>query len=301
MIYNGLHVATRISSPNFQSPKLITGKEMSSKICFVPFGLLFLLVSQSRGQSANDVLATRENFIVAKRPAFVMMPPNVKRHLPTPWVWYAPTLGKGLPGGAEKWMFEQFHRNGIAIAGIDVGESYGSPNGRKLYDELYSELTKNRGFSTKPVLLARSRGGLMLYSWAAENPKSVGGVAGIYPVCNLESYPGLKRAAAAFELSSDELKTQLAKHNPIDRLESLAKAKVPILHIHGDSDKVVPLKANSSELETRYKAFGGPVEIQIVKGQGHNMWKGWFESQKLTDFIIKNARKNEKADSNQQR
>ena len=139
----------------------------------------------------------------------------------------------------------------------------------------------------------------MLYSWAAEHPNRVGGVAGIYPVCNLESYPGLKRAAAAFELSSDELKIQLAKHNPIDRLESLAKANVPILHIHGDNDKVVPLKSNSGELETRYKAFGGPVEIQVVKGQGHNMWRGWFESQKLTDFIIKHARKTGKADSNQ--
>lgn len=272
---------------------------MSPKTYYVSLAFLSLIASHGLGQSATDVLATRENFSVAKRPAFVMMPPNVKRGTPTPWVWYAPTLGKGLPGNAEKWMFEQFHRNGIAIAGIDVGESYGSPNGRKLYDELYSELTENRGFSKKPVLLARSRGGLMLYSWAAEHPNRVGGVAGIYPVCNLESYPGLKRAAAAFELSSDELKIQLAKHNPIDRLQSLAKANVPILHIHGDNDKVVPLKSNSGELETRYKAFGGPVEIQVVKGQGHNMWRGWFESQKLTDFIIKHARKTGKADSNQ--
>jgi len=24
-------------------------------------------------------------------------------------------------------------------------------------------------------------------------------------------------------------------------------------------------------------------------GQGHNMWRGWFESQRLTEFMIDNA------------
>ena len=129
----------------------------------------------------------------------------------------------------------------------------------------------------------------MLYSWACDNPKSVGGVAGIYPVCNIASYPGIQRACGAYGLSAKELEDQLTKYNPIDRLKSLAEAKVPILHIHGDSDKVVPLSANSAELGKRYKALGGPVEIVVVEGQGHNMWKGWFESKKLTDFIIKRA------------
>ena len=58
----------------------------------------------------------------------------------------------------------------------------------------------------KPCLLARSRGGLMLYAWAVEHPESVGGVAGIYPVCNLASYPGLGRACGAYGLTMDELK-----------------------------------------------------------------------------------------------
>jgi hypothetical protein len=203
-------------------------------------------------------------------------------------VWYAPTLPR-LPGGAEKWMFERFLAQGIAIAGIDVGESYGSPTGRKSFTALYNELTTKRNFSKKPVLLARSRGGLMLYCWAAENADKVGGVAGIYPVCNIASYPGLKRACGAYGMTEAELKTNLAEHNPIDRLASLAKAKVPIMHIHGDSDKVVPHVANSAIVAERYKTLGGPVEIILIEGQGHNMWSGWFTSQKVTDFIIAQA------------
>lgn len=186
-------------------------------------------------------------------------------------------------------MFEQFLAKGIAIAGIAAGESYGSPTGTKLYTALYDYLVKTRMFRKKPCLLARSRGGLMLYSWAVDHPHSVGGVAGIYPVCSIASYPGIARAAGAFDLTAEQLKVELTKYNPIDRLKPLAEADVPVFYIHGDSDTVVPLEANSAELAKRYRKFGGPVEIEIVKGQGHNMWDGWFSSQKLTDFAIARA------------
>ncbi|MBU6293917.1 MAG: alpha/beta hydrolase, partial [Planctomycetes bacterium] len=135
-----------------------------------------------------------EVFQVSGRTAFLIPAPKAPVGKAKPWVWYAPTL-PNLPGKEEAWMFERFLESGIAIAGIDVGESFGSPAGRALYSGLYQELTSKRGFSTKPVMLGRSRGGLMTLSWAAENPDKVGGFAGVYPVCNLESYPGLARAA----------------------------------------------------------------------------------------------------------
>ena len=170
--------------------------------------------------------------------------------------------------------------------GIDVGESFGSPTGTAAFSAFYDYLTTERKLGPKPCLLARSRGGLMLYSWAADHPSSVSGVAGIYPVCNIASYPGIKRACAAYGLTAAELQTQLTTFNPIDRLKPLAKAGVPLLHIHGDNDKVVPLEANSALLKERYTAFGGPAEVMVIAGQGHNMWNGWFQSQRLTDFAI---------------
>ena len=134
-------------------------------------------------------------FSVQGRTAFVIEPPESSRRSgPMPWVWYAPTL-RNLPGNAERWMFDRFFAAGVAIAGVDVGESYGSPEGCAGFQALYAELTSRRGYDNKPVLLARSRGGLMLYSWAIEHPDAVGGIAGIYPVCNLASYPGIARAA----------------------------------------------------------------------------------------------------------
>ena len=187
-------------------------------------------------------------------------------------------------------MFERFLKAGIAIAGIDVGESYGSPKGRALYSALHKHLVEKHGLAKQACLLARSRGGLMLYSWAAENPDKVRCITGIYPVCNIASYPGLPRACRAYGLTAEQLQAQLAKHNPIDRLAPLAKAKVPIFHIHGDMDRVVPLDKNSAIIKQRYDKLGGPMTLEVVEGQGHNMWLGWFQSQKLVDFVVKHAK-----------
>jgi len=92
------------------------------------------------------------------------------------------------------------------------------------------------------------------------------------------------------------LPQKLAEHNPIDRVESLAKVRVPIFHIHGDSDTVVPLEMNSGELAQRYRQFGGVMTLSVVKGQGHTMWSGWFQCQELVDFVITHAGKPDAGD-----
>ena len=143
-----------------------------------------------------------------------MLPKQAAGQAAIPWVWYAPNLPR-LPGKAEQWMFDQFFAAGVAVAGIDVGESYGSPDGRRLFTQLYEKVTKDYGLAAKPCLLARSRGGLMLYNWAAEHPGKVSGIAGIYPVCNLLSYPGLQRACGAYRLSEAGLMSALSQHNPM--------------------------------------------------------------------------------------
>lgn len=231
-----------------------------------------------------------EVFIVKGCIAFLILPKQITASNETPWVWYAPTL-PGLPSISEKWMFQKFINAGIAVAGIDVGDSYGNPMGRALFSAFYEELVLKRGLSKTPCLLARSRGGLMLYNWAVEHPSSVACVAGIYPVCDLRSYPGIKNACGAYGMTEEQLNAQLAEHNPIDRIEFLAKAHVPIYHIHGDSDTVVPLEKNSGELAQRYRQLGGEMTLNVIKGQGHDGWPGWFQCQEVVDFVIAQAHK----------
>lgn len=227
-------------------------------------------------------------FIIEDHVAFLILPKDRIQNKEIPWVWYAPTL-PGLPGVEEKWMFERFLENGIAISGVDVGESFGNLEGRELFTNFYRELTQKYQLSKKACLLARSRGGLMLYNWAAEHPESVACITGIYPVCNLESYPGIEKASIAYNMTQDQLKKNLAYHNPVERLHGLAKEGVPILFIHGDSDEVVPLEMNSGKMAERYSKLGDEVILIVPKGQGHNMWQGFFQCQELVNFIIANA------------
>lgn len=222
--------------------------------------------------------------------AFLILPAQAVAGRAIPWVWYAPTL-PAYPGPEEKWMFQQFTHAGIAVAGIDVGESCGSPAGRALYTAFYDELVAKRGLSKRPCLLARSRGGLMLYNWAVEHPAAVACVAGIYPVCDLRTYPGIKAACGAYGLTEAQLAATLADHNPIDRVAPLAQAHVPIYHTHGDCDTVVPLEKNSGALAQRYRQLGGEMTLNVVPGQGHNRWAGWFQCQALVDFVIAHAHK----------
>ncbi len=246
-------------------------------------------VHQAAPQTATKILPVEgEVFTIEGQTAFLILPKEISPAGHIPWVWYAPTLSN-LPGKEEKWMFDKFLEKGIAIAGIDVGESYGSPDGRAIYSALYKELVEKRGLSKKACLLARSRGGLMLYNWAAENAESVACISGIYPVCNLTSYPGLKQACGAYGMTEEELSLNLAENNPIDRLAPLAGEKIPIFHIHGDKDELVPLDENSGELAKRYAKLDGRMTLKIIKGQGHNMWSGWFHSQELVDFVISYA------------
>src|SRR3954454_5863718 len=106
-----------------------------------------------------------DNFTVADRPAFAFLPPQAQRTQPQAWIFYAPTL-PAYPDQAERWMHEQFLAAGIAVAGVDVGEAYGSPKSQRLFDALYQELTEKRGFAPRPCLFGRSRGGLWVSSWA---------------------------------------------------------------------------------------------------------------------------------------
>src|SRR6185369_12371798 len=191
-----------------------------------PWWVLAVDLSAAADKPVKELILPGESFLVEGRPAFVLLPPEKKRTKLQPWVLYAPTL-PGLPDQHEKWMHERFLDAGVAVAGIDVGEAYGSPKGRELFSALYKELTTQRGFAPRPCLLGRSRGGLWVTSWAADNPDRVAGLAGIYPVFDLRSYPGLAKAAPAYGLTAKELESRLGDLNPIERVGVLAKARVP--------------------------------------------------------------------------
>lgn len=226
----------------------------------------------------------RAEFSVANCKGFVILPDKEKRSNNMPWVWYAPTFIPGLPGEINGWICKRLLDQGIAVCGVDVGESYGSPKGRAAFTQFHRFVVSKFRLSTKACLWAQSRGGLMLFNWAVEHPSFVKCIGGTYPVCDLTSYPRrLEEAAPAYGMTADELRSQLAQNNPIDRLAPLAVHKVPVFLMHGDADGVVPIE---QKFARRYTALGGQVQLSIIPGVGHAEVPEFFQSQDMVDFFV---------------
>ena len=251
--------------------------------------LLFLTgaAAAGAGEPTKKLVVPGEVFAVAGRTAFVFTPDaDAVPSGPKPWILYAPTL-PAYPDEAERWMHERFTQAGVAVAGIDSGESYGSPDGVEAIEALHAEMVR-RGYATKPAFLGRSRGGLWASSWAIAHPELTAGVAGIYPVYDWRSYPGLEKAAPAYGLTPEQLAARATTLCPIERIDVAARSGVPFWIIHGDGDALVPIGPNSADLKKRYEAAGRGdlVTLVVAEGQGHSMWDGFFQCQGLVDFLI---------------
>lgn len=248
---------------------------------------IFLGVFSFSPALARAVVCPPTYFSMNGHQAFVLLPFTATSSAANiPWVWYAPTIVGGTPYASNDWLVQQLLDHGIAVAGVDVGESYGSPAGRAVYSEFYTYATTQAHLATKACMLAQSRGGLMVYNWATENADKVSAIAGIYPVGDLRSYPGVATAAPAFGMTEAELTACLSENNPIDRLAPLAAADIPIFHVHGDSDTVVPLSLNSQVIYDRYTALGGEMTLVVVPGKGHEEVSQFFQSTALLNFML---------------
>ena len=209
-----------------------------------------------------------------------------------PWVWHGEFFGhKPAPDIA---LLEK----GFHIVYMRVQDMLGAPLAVKNWDFFYNELTTKYGFAPKAALVGLSRGGLYCYNWAAANPTKVSCIYADAPVCDFKSWPGGKGKGKGsprdWKLVLDvygfknEMEALDYKLNPIDNLKPLAEAKVPLLHVFGDADDVVPWEENTGLIEERYKKMGGSITLIRKKGIGHHP-HGLDDPTPIVDFIIKNS------------
>lgn len=248
--------------------------------------LFLLLICLALPLAAQEALPkAAETFGLKGSQAFLHAAPKPAEG--KPWLWYAPTL-KGVSIVGRKMYFEAFMKAGISIAGYDLGEVRGSPASTAKFNVFYDEMVK-RGFSPKPILLGQSRGGMMTLAWAFRHPDKVKAWVGIYPVCNLASWPlknSKPQTLADFAMPEADLVARLSEFNPIDNLKGLLENKAPMFAVHGDSDVVVPYNDNTKLLKERYEAGGGQISVKVIPGEGHKVGPSFFECQELVDFVL---------------
>jgi pimeloyl-ACP methyl ester carboxylesterase len=232
----------------------------------------------------------RHDFEHAGRPAIVVLP---ARPAPgRPWLWRAEFFG-AFPSVDRALLARGWH-----LAFLNCRDTFGSEPTLDRWDSFYDRLTGAHQLARRPVLLGMSRGALYAYRWAARRPDRVGAIYGDAPVCDVKSWPaGLKSGQGAprewkrfqevFGLT--EAQAVAWRGNPIDLLEPIARARIPIIHVVGDADETVPVPENTDVLKARYEALGGKVTVIVKKGVGHHP-HSLEDPTPVVQFILTQAR-----------
>ncbi|QZT38298.1 SGNH/GDSL hydrolase family protein [Halosquirtibacter xylanolyticus] len=210
-----------------------------------------------------------------------------------PWVWRA-----RFPNWHTE-MDSILLEKGYHIAFINTNGMLGSPRAMKIWDNFYKHITTNYHLSAKTSLEAVSRGGLFVYNWAKNNVDKVNSIYAEAPVCDFKSWPLGQGKGKGHKETWEKLKKEYGFKNdtealaykdiPLNGIEELASAKIPILHMIGLNDRVVPPTENTFLLVDKYIKHGGPATIiPCTKGK-QDLWGHHFpiETPQIgADFII---------------
>lgn len=131
---------------------------------------------------------------------------------------------------------------GVAIVVGPVPYNGDGPRAQD-WNKVYAHLTKH-GFSNRPVLAGSGGAAGEAYAWAIANPEKVACLYGENPM----------------------LRCTMTKAQPMDGLETLAKAHVPIVHSCGTRDPL--LDRESRVAEAKYRALGGTFALLAIEGTG---------------------------------
>ncbi|HUP79330.1 MAG TPA: prolyl oligopeptidase family serine peptidase, partial [Pirellula sp.] len=244
--------------------------------------LVFQNVSAETWQGFN-----KTEFLVEGRKAFLIQP--TKSASGNPWIWRTEFFGHQPQADIA------LLNKGFFVAYVEMQNLYGGPLSMSVMDKMYAHVTTENKLSNKTVLEGFSRGGLFALNWAARNPEKVVCIYNDAPVCDFTSWPGGKgrgkgssadweRLKKVYEFNNDEEATK-SKLNPIHQIESLAKAKIPLLHVCGATDDVVPIEENSLLVQQRYQALGGSMTV-ISKPHCNHHPHSLEDPTRIVNFVL---------------
>ncbi|MFO0870972.1 MAG: alpha/beta hydrolase [Pirellulales bacterium] len=232
----------------------------------------------------------RYDFEVGGKMALVVVPRQAAPG--RPWCWHGEFFGH-KPEPDIALLGRGFH-----IVYLRVPDLLGCPEAVEHWNALYQVLTERHGLARKVALVGLSRGGLYCYNWAAANPGRVACIYGDAPVCDFKSWPGGKGKGKGSPRDwklvlerygfPDEAAALASRANPVDNLEPLAQAGVPLLHVYGDADDVVPWDENTGVVAERYRKLGGNVTLIAKPGVGHHP-HGLTDPTPIIEFLARHA------------
>ncbi len=238
----------------------------------------------------------RFDFTVDTKPCYIVVPKQVAEG--KPWVWRA-----RFPNYHPEIDIELLKR-GYHIAHMNTNGMLGSDKALDYWDQFYDHMT-GKGLAKKPALEAVSRGGLFVYRWTARHPKRVACIYADTPVLDFKSWPGGKGRGVGHagtwkqvlqHYGLTEAQAMMYRKNPIDLVKPIAAAKVPILHIVTENDRIVPPAENTMVFFKRYNGLNGArmevirVKAGTAKSNGHHFTLTKDHIDKAVKFIVQHTK-----------
>lgn len=252
--------------------------------------LLFSMGARAIGQSKGTVFQdySIKEFLFQEKEAKVVVP-NVEPN--GQWIWRARFWGH------EPQTDIALLEKGFHLVYIDVADLFGNAQTVALWNEFYTYCRETYRLNKKVVLEGMSRGGLIIYNWAAKNTDKVACLYADAPVCDIKSWPGglyngIGNAEAWQNCLNahglDEVSALSYDGIPVVGCSKVAEANIPVLHVCGDADKVVPYEENTLKLKERFEAAGGTIKIILKKGIGHHP-HSLKDPKPIVDFILEHT------------
>jgi lysophospholipase L1-like esterase/pimeloyl-ACP methyl ester carboxylesterase len=219
----------------------------------------------------------------------VIVPPNPSQS--KSWAW----KGEFLDAFANTEI--GLLKRGVYVVYLNVPNLLGAPEAVRHWNDAYLELTQRYEMAKKPALIGLSRGGLYCYNWALANPDKVACIYGDAPVMDIKSWPGGKGKGKGspndWQLAlkvygfKDEAEALAFQGNPIDNLKPLVDAHIPLFHVYGDADEIVPWEENTGIVAERYRGLGGSIQLIGKPGIGHHP-HGLDDPTPVVEWILNN-------------
>lgn len=226
----------------------------------------------------------RLDFVVDGRPALLIVPAQPAPG--KPWIWRTEWFGH-FPQADLALVARGWH-----VAYVNAQDMYGGPNSMAIFDAYYQRVRADYGLAPRVIMEGFSRGGLYAFNFAATYPDRVSALYLDAPVLDLKSWPGRKsplwvECLASYGLTDAQMAT--AKVSPIDRIEPVVRAGIPIFGVSGDADEAVAYLDNLAVLVTRYRAAGGLIEVVIKPGGKHHP-HSLTDPAPIVNFLLAHAR-----------
>lgn len=207
-----------------------------------------------------------------------------------PWIWRARFFGH------EPQLDVSLLERGFHVVYCDAAELFGNAQAVQLWNAFYAELQRV-GLHKKAVLEGMSRGGVYMYNWALANKEKVACIYADAAVLDLKSWPGGKGigpgSAADWALFLEDYGLTEAtaaefRGSPLDNAEKIGRLGIPLLHVVGDADEVLPLPENTAPFEKRVRAVGGNITVTHKAGVGHHP-HSLANPSPITDFVLRHT------------